>query len=40
MFEKGLNIEEISQVTGHHKLNTLWQVYTHLFPYKLHEHKL
>lgn len=36
LFEKGFAIEEVAQVTGHRNLNTLWQVYTQLFPHKLH----
>ena len=37
LFEKGYNIEEVAQVTGHRNLNTLWTVYTQLFPHKLHD---
>lgn len=37
LFEKGYSIEEVAQVTGHRNLNVLWQVYTQLFPHKLHE---
>lgn len=36
LFEKGYSIEEVAQVTGHRNLNILWQVYTQLFPHKLH----
>ena len=36
LFEKGYTIEEVAQVTGHRNLNILWQVYTQLFPHKLH----
>ncbi|MDW2082970.1 MULTISPECIES: site-specific integrase [Vibrio] len=36
LFEKGFSIEEVAQVTGHRNLNILWQVYTHLYPHKLH----
>ncbi|WP_413114006.1 site-specific integrase [Thaumasiovibrio sp. DFM-14] len=36
LFEKGYSIEEVAQVTGHRSLNVLWQVYTQLFPHKLH----
>lgn len=39
LFEKGYSIEEVAQVTGHRNLNILWQVYTQLFPHKLHEKK-
>ncbi|CCN85471.1 Putative Integrase [Vibrio nigripulchritudo SFn27] len=39
LFEKGYSIEEVAQVTGHRNLNVLWQVYTQLFPHKLHERK-
>jgi len=37
LFEKGYTIEEVAQVTGHRNLNILWQVYTQLFPHKLHD---
>lgn len=37
LFEQGYSIEEVAQVTGHRNLNVLWQVYTQLFPHKLHE---
>jgi integrase len=37
LFEKGYTIEEVAQVTGHRNLNVLWQVYTQLFPHKLHD---
>ena len=37
LFERGYSIEEVAQVTGHRNLNILWQVYTQLFPHKLHE---
>ncbi len=37
LFEKGYSIEEVAQVTGHKNLNILWQVYTQLSPYKLHD---
>jgi len=37
LFEQGYSIEEVAQVTGHRNLNILWQVYTQLFPHKLHE---
>jgi integrase len=37
LFEKGYSIEEVAQVTGHRNLNILWQVYTQLFPHKLHK---
>ncbi|PSB82991.1 site-specific integrase [Photobacterium damselae] len=36
LFEKGYSIEEVAQVTGHRSLNVLWQVYTQLYPYNLH----
>jgi integrase len=36
LFEEGYSIEEVAQVTGHRNLNILWQVYTQLFPHKLH----
>nr|WP_282570501.1 tyrosine-type recombinase/integrase [Vibrio cyclitrophicus] len=36
LFEKGYSIEEVAQVTGHRNSNILWQVYTQLFPHKLH----
>ncbi|ERB62515.1 site-specific integrase [Vibrio coralliilyticus OCN008] len=37
LFEKGYSIEEVAQVTGHRNLNVLWQVYTQLYPNKLHD---
>tara|TARA_R110001592_G_C13121800_1_gene745857 strand:- start:681 stop:1760 length:1080 start_codon:yes stop_codon:yes gene_type:complete len=37
LFEQGYSIEEVAQVTGHRNLNILWQVYTQLFPHKLHD---
>ena len=37
LFEQGYSIEEVAQVTGHWNLNILWQVYTQLFPHKLHD---
>lgn len=37
LFEKGYSIEEVAQVTGHRNLNILWQVYTQLFPQRLHD---
>ncbi|ODA31137.1 hypothetical protein A8L45_17935 [Veronia pacifica] len=40
LFEAGYSIEEVAQVTGHRNLNILWQVYTQLFPHKLHEKTL
>ena len=40
LFEAGFSIEEVAQVTGHRNLNTLWQVYTQLFPHKLHEKQI
>lgn len=40
LFEKGYSIEEVAQVTGHKNLNILWQVYTQLFPHKLHDRKV
>ncbi|MBR9857722.1 MAG: tyrosine-type recombinase/integrase [Gammaproteobacteria bacterium] len=36
LFEAGYAIEEVAQVTGHRSLNLLWQVYTELFPGRLH----
>lgn len=40
LFELGYSIEEVAQVTGHRNLNILWQVYTQLFPHKLHNKAL
>lgn len=37
LFEKGYAIDEVAQVTGHRNINTLWQVYTELFPKRLHD---
>lgn len=35
LFEAGFSIEEVAQVTGHRSLNTLWQIYTELYPNRL-----
>ena len=40
LFEKGYTIDEVAQVTGHRNINTLWQVYTELFPSRLHDKEL
>ena len=40
LFEKGYSIDEVAQVTGHRNINTLWQVYTELFPNRLHDKEL
>ncbi|MFY2510457.1 tyrosine-type recombinase/integrase [Vibrio pectenicida] len=40
LFELGYSIEEVAQVTGHRNLNILWQVYTQLFPHRLHRKSL
>lgn len=37
LFEQGFSIEDVAQVTGHRSLNVLWQVYTELFPNRVHE---
>ncbi|WP_018693547.1 tyrosine-type recombinase/integrase [Algicola sagamiensis] len=37
LFEKGYHIDEVAQVTGHRDLKTLWQVYTELYPNRLHD---
>ncbi len=37
LFELGYKIDEVAQVTGHRNINTLWQIYTELFPSRLHE---
>ena len=37
LFEKGYVIDEVAQVTGHRDLNTLWLIYTELFPKRLHD---
>lgn len=37
LFELGYAIDEVAQVTGHRNINTLWQIYTELFPNRLHE---
>ncbi|ELY9612839.1 site-specific integrase [Salmonella enterica] len=36
LFEMGFSIEEVAQVTGHRNLQTLWTVYTELYPKNLH----
>lgn len=40
LFEAGYKIDEVAQVTGHKNINTLWQVYTELFPNRLHNKKM
>lgn len=40
LFEAGFSIEEVAQVTGHRSLDTLWQVYTELYPNRLHGKKV
>ncbi len=40
LFEKGYAIDEVAQVTGHRNINTLWQIYTELFPKRLHDKEL
>ena len=40
LFELGYSIEEVAQVTGHRNLNILWQVYTQLFPHRLHNKQI
>lgn len=35
LFEMGYSIEEVAQVTGHRSFNTLWNVYTQLYPGKI-----
>lgn len=40
LFEQGYAIDEVAQVTGHRNINTLWQVYTELFPQRLHKKAL
>lgn len=40
LFEKGYKIDEVAQVTGHRNINTLWQVYTELYPNRLHDKDL
>lgn len=37
LFEKGYTIDEVAQVTGHRNINTLWQIYTELYPSRLHD---
>lgn len=37
LFELGYTIDEVAQVTGHRNINTLWQIYTELFPKRLHD---
>ncbi|GGA80513.1 integrase [Neiella marina] len=40
LFELGYTIDEVAQVTGHRNINTLWQIYTELFPRRLHDKSL
>ena len=37
LFEKGFAVHEVAQVTGHRNLNTLWKIYTQLYPESLHK---
>ncbi len=37
LFEAGYLIEEVAQVTWHRNFNIPWQVYTQLYPHKLHK---
>ncbi|MPW28241.1 tyrosine-type recombinase/integrase [Agarivorans sp. B2Z047] len=37
LFEGGLSIEAVAQVTGHRNLDTLWQVYTEMNPKAVHD---
>jgi len=37
LFEEGYTIDEVAQVTGHRNINTLWQIYTELFPNRIHD---
>jgi integrase len=36
LFEAGYLIHEVAQVTGHKDINTLWKIYTHLYPEAVH----
>ena len=36
LFEAGFVIDEVAQVTGHRNINLLWQIYTDLFPNRVH----
>lgn len=38
LFEMGYPIDKIAQVTGHKDLNTLWRIYTDLFPDRIKAH--
>jgi integrase len=37
LFEKGYHVDEVAQVTGHRNINTLWNIYTELYPNRLHD---
>jgi hypothetical protein len=37
LFEKRYKIDEVAQVTRHRNINTLLQVYTDLYPQRLHD---
>lgn len=37
LFEAGFVIDEVAQVTGHRNINILWQIYTDLFPNRVHD---
>ncbi|PPA28677.1 integrase [Aeromonas jandaei] len=36
LFEAGFVIDEVAQVTGHRNINILWQIYTDLYPNRVH----
>lgn len=40
LFEKGYDIVDVAQVTGHRNINTLWQIYTELYPNRVHDKEL
>lgn len=35
LLEQGYSVDKVAQVTGHRDLNTLWRVYTSVFPDRL-----
>ncbi|WP_421220169.1 tyrosine-type recombinase/integrase [Aeromonas jandaei] len=37
LFEAGFVIDEVAQVTGHRNINILWQIYTNLYPTRVHK---
>ncbi|ECJ6122394.1 site-specific integrase [Salmonella enterica] len=37
LFELGMSVEEVAQVTGHRNIQTLWTIYREIYPQTLHD---